>query len=513
MLVPLLISIAGCNGGGGSDSGNPPTAAATFTGNIIDSPVANISYVTRPSGHSGTTNANGEYTYEDGDFVTFSIGNMELATVSAAEIITPMTLVSVASITDQGALNIARLLQSLDEDGDPNNGITIPANAAAVAPAGGIDFSADVATFESNPLVTNFVANSGSVNTALVPEADAQTHVTDSLFNLAGTIAGTWQSDSGDSKFILRADNTFTYIENVPLLPAPANGVESGAYTFDSGTGDITFDISSDTNDPGNNSGLGDIGTPAVFNTPFINGSNELVLAGGAITLNRTNQIVGAWSSVNGEAFNYLVLMADGKFLYAENDLNATDPGENGVEIGTYSYNPVTEDITFNISYDDNNPGTGSGVGDIGTPAVIHAALSNGNNTLTLAGGALTLDSVDFVSNSELTGVWTASNGTAFNYLMMIPDGNNQATGTFLYAENDPAATNPDENGLEVGTYSYISGSGNISFDLTYDDNGANIGQSGVGDIGVTSVIDSSTANNNHTLFLAGGTLTLTKTL
>ena len=47
--------------------------------------------------------------------------------------------------------------------------------------------------------------------------------------------------------------------------------------------------------------------------------------------------------------------------------------------------------MTFNIIYDDNDPGNDSGVGDIGTPVEIDAVLSNENMTLTIASGELVL--------------------------------------------------------------------------------------------------------------------------
>jgi hypothetical protein len=51
-------------------------------------------------------------------------------------------------------------LQTLDVDGDPDNGITIT-EAAKIA-ATQVDFKLSVAEFESSQIVINLVANSGS---------------------------------------------------------------------------------------------------------------------------------------------------------------------------------------------------------------------------------------------------------------------------------------------------------------------------------------------------------------
>ena len=93
----------------------------------------------------------------------------------------------------------------------------------------------------------------------------------------------------------------------------------------------------------------------------------------------------------SGAAFNYLVLFEDNTFLYAENDLTVSEPEENGLEVGTYSHDSESGNLSFNVSYDDNDPGNDSGVGDIGTPVEIDAILSNENMTLSIASGELVL--------------------------------------------------------------------------------------------------------------------------
>jgi hypothetical protein len=215
-------------------------------------------------------------------------------------------------------------------------------------------------------------------------------------------------------------------------------------------------------------------------------------------------QPTGVWQLTSGAAFNYLVLFEDNTFLYAENDLTVSEPEENGLEVGTYSHNAETGDLSFNVSYDDNDPGNDSGVGDIGVPVTYDAVVSNEGSTLSLAGGALVLSAAIADSSSPITGAWSKVSGIEFNYLLLFADN------TFLYAENDLDAESPEENGLEVGTYSYNADSGNITFNITYDDNDPG-NDSGVGDIGTPVVIDAVLSNENMTLSIASGELVLTR--
>lgn len=76
------------------------------------------------------------------------------------------------------------LLQSLDEDGDPSNGIRISADAALVAAP--INFDVSIEEFIANPDVINLVANSGSVTTSLISAEVATAHLLTTLAGLSG---------------------------------------------------------------------------------------------------------------------------------------------------------------------------------------------------------------------------------------------------------------------------------------------------------------------------------------
>ena len=176
-LIGMLIAgaITGCNGGGGSSAdSNSDSGDSTKTGRFVDSPVANLKYTT-PS-QSGSTNADGEFRYKQGESITFRIGDLEFPETGAEGTMSPLTLAGTTDTSDLAATNMARLLQSLDEDGNPDNGISILGEAHTSATGiSNIDFSAQ--DFDNNSEITNLVANSGSTNSSLVSAEAARSHL------------------------------------------------------------------------------------------------------------------------------------------------------------------------------------------------------------------------------------------------------------------------------------------------------------------------------------------------
>lgn len=103
----MLVFIAGCNGSSSDDTGAEP-GPSNPTGIFTDAPVQGLAYSAVPSGLSGFTNSKGEFEYQEGDNVTFRVGNLVLGSVRATAFVTPF---DIASYDD--AVDIARLLQSV----------------------------------------------------------------------------------------------------------------------------------------------------------------------------------------------------------------------------------------------------------------------------------------------------------------------------------------------------------------------------------------------------------------
>lgn len=130
-----LAILAGCGGGG---DGTAPAAGGggagggggtTTSGQLTNSPIDGVSYSAAPSGLTGTTMNGGMFDFQAGDTVTFNIAGLEIA-VPGGTRITPQTL---AEELAEGAMdpaaaqanilaNLTTLFQTLDNDGDPENG-------------------------------------------------------------------------------------------------------------------------------------------------------------------------------------------------------------------------------------------------------------------------------------------------------------------------------------------------------------------------------------------------------
>ena len=114
-----LSLLAGCfSGSSGSSSGSDSS-----TGVFVDSPVAGLTY--SGGGDAARTDEEGRFNYDSGQTLSFSVGGLALGSATGADVITPVDLVEGADAGDTSVINISRLLQSLDSDGNLNNGIQI----------------------------------------------------------------------------------------------------------------------------------------------------------------------------------------------------------------------------------------------------------------------------------------------------------------------------------------------------------------------------------------------------
>ena len=111
-------SLGGSDDGGGASSNNSNTdtnsSPATKIGVLLDSVVEGVSF-TSTSGESGITNQSGEFSYQEGDKVTFTLGGIELGRVDGEAVLTPVELAGANDTADRRVINIARLLQSLTD--------------------------------------------------------------------------------------------------------------------------------------------------------------------------------------------------------------------------------------------------------------------------------------------------------------------------------------------------------------------------------------------------------------
>lgn len=116
-------------------------------GVFLDSAVAGVNYITS-SGLAGVTDANGTFYYNSGDIVSFTLGDVSLGSVTGSAKLTPVEVMGASGTADPKVINLSRLLQTLDADGDPSNGINIEAATQTALKGKAIDFDVPVTSFD-----------------------------------------------------------------------------------------------------------------------------------------------------------------------------------------------------------------------------------------------------------------------------------------------------------------------------------------------------------------------------
>lgn len=364
LTISTIFGLGGCSGGG--DSSSPDTSGAN-TGIFVDSPVSNIGYRTETL--EGETNSLGEYEYDDGETVTFFIGDLVFPPVRAAAIVSPLNIVQTLDTSDPSVINMIRLLQTLDTDGNPDNGITISDTAKSTATQ--VDFTLSEADFETSSAVVSLISNAGqdSAVTALVSTTDAIAHFE---LELAPTLAiiGSWyleESSAVDSAFndhvvLTFFANGYYHMAQEGLTDTFRNGtsgMEWGTYSYN-GTTLIADDLL-DTNETWGFSHP-DNGIPGQFIVDVAVNSNTLTFGAGevdALNLARvnSNSIVGGWVAGSSSAVDAtsMTFLDDGNFMLIHGDNSSNDPcgcGQAGIEFGSYSWDSGTDSLTYSFLTD-----------------------------------------------------------------------------------------------------------------------------------------------------------------
>ena len=189
ILVFTLLQLSACGVGDSSTSGisssSPSVSSSspsvitvstpTLTGVFVDAPVGGMNYTTS-SGISSTTDASGTFSYSAGSTITFWINDISLPSVTASSMITPVDLAGASSEDDTKVVYMARFLQAIDADGNPDNGITIDKtklSSTARTPS----------SWDTDPLSTLVTT---SALAAAPTEAQARAHLKGQIATLSG---------------------------------------------------------------------------------------------------------------------------------------------------------------------------------------------------------------------------------------------------------------------------------------------------------------------------------------
>ncbi|MFO7608620.1 MAG: choice-of-anchor O protein [Candidatus Krumholzibacteriia bacterium] len=199
------------------------------TGHFIDSPVAGL-HVETPT-YEGVTGVSAAFDYFPGEEVEIALGSVRLGATLADHKISPLDIFPAADTEDARVINLARLLQSLDADGQPQGGIVItPQTVAALEQSAAywglaeIDFADDL---EVENVITRTIELATAADPALalvlVSAEDAKAHLDDTLNNVMfrKNVAKTPELGSAKAKMDVagmwfparRANNDTTVIE------------------------------------------------------------------------------------------------------------------------------------------------------------------------------------------------------------------------------------------------------------------------------------------------------------
>jgi hypothetical protein len=207
LLMPLafVLALASCGESKGPSSGSSSSGNASgggkaekgpATGRLLDTAVGGVAYAS-PSG-SGTTDEKGIFKYNHGDTVEFKLGSLILGKPKGAAIVTPMEL---AGESNARLHNLLILFQSLDADGDPENGISIPASAAAAIGAS-INLDGDAAAFSASAELQK-AREAGGIAGPAKTQKQADAHFLSQGIGLLST--NIWVKHDGAAASVIRA--------------------------------------------------------------------------------------------------------------------------------------------------------------------------------------------------------------------------------------------------------------------------------------------------------------------
>jgi hypothetical protein len=219
-----------------------------FQARLLDSNLSGISYV---SDINGTTDSNGTFSYKYGKDVTFKIGGIKLGKINTSDINVTDKLVFIGELlglprtnsTDAKLVSLLRLLQSLDSDGNANNGIDINSSISSALASKTSDMSIGISDGAlQNIVVTDLNLTLVSINAAI---GHYEATLRDNGYNI-----NTLQSITG---------TLYNKVEGITYNGGDSNGTTDSNGNFDYKSGEsITFkvgeitlgsvDISADTN-------------------------------------------------------------------------------------------------------------------------------------------------------------------------------------------------------------------------------------------------------------------------
>lgn len=172
-LTVMSVTLVACS----SDDSDP--ASPLRTGVFLDAAaVEGLNFTTDTM--SGKTNADGEFSFNAGETVSFNLGGFALPSVQGAAIVSPRDIFGASDVADQRVADLSRLLQSLDVDSNTSNGILLPIGVESLTSDTVIEFGET--NFDAQAALVLSQIN-GAAQTDLVDTNTAEAGLTESLID------------------------------------------------------------------------------------------------------------------------------------------------------------------------------------------------------------------------------------------------------------------------------------------------------------------------------------------
>lgn len=234
-VTALLLVAPGCSD---DDPSGPGSGSTTAQGVFLDSAVEGLDFVAGEM--AGTTDTQGTFTYpRSASSIDFQLGDIVLGSGPPAAVMTPFSLSPPAQgLSDPKAINIARLLQTLDDDGDPDNGVLLSPAVRSAAAGRSVDFDQDTVAFGNDAnvqsVVADLTAETGAGPRPLVPTASAEEHLRETLrAALQGQYNGIYCRDTDPEGQTQNRAGTWTMNVTPTSLNISFNGNPSFSLTGD----------------------------------------------------------------------------------------------------------------------------------------------------------------------------------------------------------------------------------------------------------------------------------------
>ena len=219
ILVPFAMGLAACSGNNESSGtgGSREQLSGSTTGILTDAAISGVNYSTS-SKKAGITDENGRYNYDHGDTVEFMLGSLTLGKVKATAIVTPINL---AGDSLSRLQNLLVLLQSLDSDNEPRNGITIPTDVAAAVGAD-INLDSDPSEFAASSALQS-IRQKGGIVGAIKSPGEANAHFLSQGISLMSTDIWVKFDDTTATLIRTSVDNDGEYLFGEAVADDPCD--------------------------------------------------------------------------------------------------------------------------------------------------------------------------------------------------------------------------------------------------------------------------------------------------